>query len=737
VRIFLRLTFLFVLALFSLWALPGEVLASDAGDVVALRAALDDLEGWIGAGNNGQRWRKLLDSDALRAQIALGAAADPAVVARVSQRYQSGVRGLEKQRFVAVDQQLQVWLRALRAQYAGDLARQAWAARGDHLPLSDERFAAVRGELREAASQLERRLGGNSPLAQGWKAYLKWPLLEPHFSDEVKISGQSLRDAELVLRRLRANQPGLEHAEFVRTADALERYRELAFWHALARNRDTRPFYDNYLLKLEKQITRNLEKPTVEAARQIGKVLGLIDQLGHAAQLVQSVRQAFGQPNLRATLSSTALDRLAQRKVSESEPVRDFILGATVRGTAHSTGMLRLETRTAADHVAVELQLEGNIQTVTSSFKKPVRVGSYGSTDFVATKQVQLSDEQFRALPTAVSARTQTRTRSIQKTGGKFGKRLIEKIARKKVAESKSQAEWISARHAERKVAKKFDRQVLAALDKARKNYDAKLHHPLERLGMFPEHLLMTSSSTGMQVEATLASSQQISTQQLPPAVRDDNDVSVRVHETAINNFLPHLLGGAKLSQAKQSEPPRVEGEVPAWLKKAAQDPKVKENFAEQATESPDFKPWSFLLNREHPASVTLDDEKLTVRIRLAELTTTEEGEDSVLKNWDFLVTYQVAQQGNQVVLRRVGEIEVFPTDFDPAWDKQLTGKQVGVRKNLHENINKRAAEGGGFPAEILLPEIELPEINGQQYTLELQQLVCDQGWLALGYRLP
>ncbi len=756
-----------------------SVCAGGANDVVRLEAALDDLDAWVGEEKNGDKWRKYLRSAALRKAMKEGEEADPAVVARALQQYRSGAKGLEKRRFVVVRGALQSWLNDLRNQHAGNLSKSVWAARGDHVPLTDEGFAPVRSELREMARRLENRLGVGSQYTENWKTYLKWSLLEPHFEEGVKISGKSLKELDEVLKRLRANKRGLEHPAFVRTAAALEKYRELAFWNALGKRRDTRKRYDTFLKELEKQLVRNSEKPSVESTRQIGKIVGLMEHLGHAPQLVERVRSEFDRPNLWVGVSTRVLNRMGQRPVSETQPVRDFILGARVRGTADSSGMLSLRTLPSADHIAIQLQLAGNIQSRTASFKKPVRVNSLGSTDFLATKELEISDARFVVMPSAASARTKTRICSIRKTGGRFGRRLVERIARKKVAESKSQAERIGARHAEQKIATKFDGQVVEALYEARQKYDEKFRPPLMRIGMFPEHLRMSSTSESVRIETTLASAQQITTSQLPPGTDASNDLNFQIHETALNNFFPHFLGGVKLGQKKESEAPKLEGDIPGWMKKLTGNAEVKKQFVapvieasvkepeialtlsepknrkqeaeEEATtqkakkkeKKSDFKPWSFEFNREHPVSVSFEDQKIVLRIRIAKLTTLEDGEESVRRNWDILVTYRVIQDGNGVLLRREGEVEALPTGFDPHWfgDKRwkdkLSSKQVGVRKNLEKNLNKRAAEGQGFPKEIPIPAIELPMSGGVKRTLVLRQLDCAAGWLTLGYGVP
>ena len=179
---------------------------------------LDDLDQWVGDGNNGDKWRKFLRTKDLREQLTKGREADPAVVSRVLQQYQSDAKGLNKRRFVSTRRELRTWRDALRNQYTGDLAKSVWASRGDHVPMTDESFSTVRTDLQSAAQQLENRLGVGSSFAQGWKDYLRWSQLEPHLYGEVKVTGQVLRELDVVLRRLRANKPGLEHPVFGRLA---------------------------------------------------------------------------------------------------------------------------------------------------------------------------------------------------------------------------------------------------------------------------------------------------------------------------------------------------------------------------------------------------------------------------------------------------------------------------------------------------------------------------------------
>lgn len=751
---------------------PAVAVASSADDLTQLTAALDELDKWVGAESNGDKWRKFLATRALRGQMAQGDAADPAVVAQVLHRYETDIKGLDMRKFVAVRQRIQAWLDALQEQYSDDLPKLAWACRGDYRPVpKSERLATSRAELRKQAHKLEQRLGTDSSFAEQWKKYLRWDRLQPHLSDDVTLDENSFAEVTAVLRRFRSEAEGLHQPVFTETAQALDHYRALLGWYQTVDEyaRRFRKSYDapgkerrSYILQmqeLEKQLTRHLESPTIETTRKVGQLLGVVETLGQSPQLVQAIRSHFTSPNVYAQMSESAMNRLAQRPVSEVRPVRDFILGARIRGTAVSTGELTLRTLPSEDNVTVELQIAGNVQSDTVGYRKPVKISNRGSTDFVATKQVHISDERFVAMPSTATAKTNNRTCSVKKTGGRFGTRLVERIAWKKVRESKSQGEYIASQRTKQKLTTKFDNDILQAMTQARRNYDSKVRPPLMRVGMFPEYLQMASTDHSVGAEATLASYEQLAPGGLPLSVESPADLSVQVHETVANNLLPTILAGVKIKQDQPDQPPHLEGDYPSWLEKliqessnkrqltveaedtqpADQDAQAEQAAADQQATKADFKPFSMTFNGAHPVSVKFDDQQVKLRIRFAELVTVEEGEEQIREDWDFIVTFQVDQAGDGVVLRRVGNVEAFPTGFDtdPRWGDKLTGEQVATRGALTKILNKRAEQEEGFPTEIKLPPVEIPISEGVTKTLLLKDLICDDGWLTIGYQLP
>ncbi|MEQ8836403.1 MAG: hypothetical protein RID07_06325, partial [Lacipirellulaceae bacterium] len=435
-----------------------------------------------------------------------------------------------------------------------------------------------------------------------------------------------------------------------------------------------------------------------------------------------------------------------QRPVTNQQPVVDCILGTSIRGTACTQGTVTFRTEPSDSQIVLQTVFTGRTSSRTVGYNKPVKIYSTGQTTFTSTKQLLFSDDAFFVNTADATARTKTRTNAIRKTGGKFGRRIVEKIAWKRVGESKHQAERIAAQHAEVKVATGFDEEVNALMVNGRKRYLDRVVTPLTRRDLVPEYFRWNSTSHDLGVEATIARSTQLGASVPPTPVRLGHDLYFQLHESAVNNYLPLVLSGVTLSQDDADQPQQVSGDAPKWLKKVQQSRRKVKEVAEVVAEpvladptgetNPDqgdqesnFQPWSITLNNDFPASVAFKDGKVAIRMRASQLTS----EEREFKNWDFVVTYEILKDGNGILLRRVGKIEVLPTGFDPAWDKKMSTATRGFRSTLAKNMHDRAERGEGIPKEIPIPALRIPDLG----ELTLRQLESDSGWLTVGWGLP
>ena len=733
---------------------PGQTRAAPpANDEPAAKvaAALDDIDAWVGDGAKGDRWRAYLMSDELRAALGEGAAADPSVPARTLARLRSDAPGLDLPRFASLRRALEGWVAQLRSSYADDLPRLAWASRGDHVPISQAQFEAARSELRRSASALLAALGPNSPLARGWQKYLLWDELEPHLDEGFQPTARSLAALDRAVARFRSNEPGLERPEFVAAAQAIARYRALASWAATARVRDARPVYERYLSDVQTALERHLERPTGETVRQLARLVGLVDGLGQSPELVQAVRTRFAQTNVFGLISAEFVRRMPQQASQSIEPVRDCILGTSIFGAANTFRDVRYELEPSYDTIVLAVFLTGEAHSQTRGFHKPVQINSRGRTTFSAVKRITISDSAFTSVAASATVDTRTQIQSIRKTGGQFGRRLVEKIAWQRAMEQKRQAELISASHTRDRILRDFDSIVARDLLSARGRYEAQIQAPLVRRGVSPEYLRMHSTPAGIMAETLFATHSQLGASGPPPAMMPGHDMALQIHESAINNYLPLALASARIAQETADVPAHLEGNLPPWIKTlsiggprvtqaavagAAAVQQAQEAISEIVGESeptekspPPFKPYAITLNAEAPASVHFDEGQIVIRIRAAQLASDERQST----NWDFIVTYRITVDGDRIVLKRVGEIEVLPTGFDPQWPTRLSSEQTSFRSVLRRNMNDRANAGQGFPSEIPIEPVRFSRFG----VMVLRELVAHDGWLTVGWGLP
>jgi hypothetical protein len=718
-------------------------------------AALDKLDAWLGNNPNGDRWRQYLQTAQLRAELQRGADADLAAVSAALRRVSGNANGLNLAPFATVREALRAWLSELRQGYAGDLSKLALASRGDHEPITADQFARVRAAMRNKAQALLQSLGGNTQLARNWQTYLKWNQLQPHLADNFQVTNRSLADLDEVLQRLRANQPGLELPVFVNLAKAIAKYRALASWTRAVRSRDAAADYARLLDNIAAALDRHRERPTSETAWRVGRVLGIIDSLGQAPDLVMAIRKQYARPNIEAIVSTNFLQRAPNRGINQVRPVRDCILGTTIIGTACTLGDVQYALQPSENSIAMAIYLDGHAQSRTNGYNGPVRIHTTGVTTYTAASQLYLSDDQFTATPVIANVDTHTQIRSINKTGGQFAHRLIEKIAWKRALEQKRQSELISAQHTKQRVVREFTDTVSRDLARLRQRYERQVTAPMVRRGVVPEYLHMHSNPSAAFIETILASRNQLGADRAAPKPTPGFDLGVQVHESAVNNYLVLALASARISQETAENPPQLTGDIPNWIKvlavarpklaaAAATGAQIVEEAQKKIEEAvkgeiderkpserkaPPFKPYSITLNSEAPVGVRFDDGKLTVRIRASRLVS----DDAEYSNWDFIVAYQITTDGDRIKLKRVGDIEVFPTGFDPAWDKQLTAQQSGFRSTLAKNMNARANSGQGFPAEIPIEPVRISQFGA----LLLHELTADDGWLTVSWILP
>ncbi len=684
------------LVIFAVLAGVGRPAAGQTAEA-KLQQTYQELERWLGDDANAPGWRKFLEADQLVAELAKGAQADRTVVRTILGRYSSGVAGLERKRFVAVRTALKNWLEELPALTAEQLPEAARSAKLTFVAATEADAERERKRLTVAVADLKKVLDkASAEDAARWRETLKWEQLE---------SVLAATDARLDLKTLQAisgqyyqDVAGLERNEFLAVRQSLDKYLSVAL---LASSADSQKVYESYLDTLAEKLTAYQQQPTTEEAIQIGGRLGWLDRFGQATELVEAARSHYSRPNLFLGVSEALMQAGVEQNVDETAAVNEVILGTRVRGKARLTGAVTLDLVANDQHAAMDILLNGSTVSDSVGTNGPVRVFSRGYTSVAAKKSLTLDQTGLTDRP--ATARCSTRTRIGNVEAG----RLIKHVAMKRIEQTQPQAEAIASRRAAGKIASSVDERSEDLLGDANTSFADKFRLPLVRRGGFPQQLQFRTTDDALEVTMLQAGRDQLAAPNSPPALDGKFDLAVRMHESLVGNLSQAVLGGVTLTDVRLAEMIKeATGKVPDEL--AIKD----EN-----------DPWSITFTSELPIEARFSGQTVKISIRGKRF---GRGDQEVRRLMEISATYTIEKLPDRARLVRQGDVQV----------EYLTRTSQGAPDLAMKTFMKKKFEGL-FKEEIVSEGLALPERWKSIGKLQLQQLGCDQGWLALGWLKP
>lgn len=680
-----------------------SVSAASAAPRDDVRAALQRMHQWVGTGQNGQRWRTYLKSDQLMAELTEPGQADASALEEVLARYESSATGLDMPRFAAVRKALRQWIDSLPRPSTEQLVKAARQAKEAFKPVSDKKLERARSRLAGAVERLDAYLVTGGANGDAWKAYLKWPMLEAQLAP-----GQSPNLARLVevYRQFTANEQGLELPVFADVADALRAYLDLV---SFTQPEDPRQRFQQQLEALAEALRRYGEQPSEPDHRAIGERLGWLDAGGQAAALVRKVRRTFSLPNLLAKASKELVEAGFARDVDRVDPVRDVILGTRIRGTARTTGHVSLDFVPHVQQAVLETVFKGTSASRTRGWNGPVTIYSDSKTRIHAIKRIVIDQTGLRGLPAVTAARTRTALRGIGTSHGGLIGRIVRNQASQRVAQNRPRSELIAARHAEERVNRRVDAESNARLAKGNRRFQEDFRKPLVRQRAFPRLFRFSTTPHRLMLTALQASPYQLGAPDEPPALQQEHDLDLSVHESMLNNLAASLIADRKFTDedAKRAAIDLL-GEVPEKLRKQQDD-----------------LPWSITFTRREPLTMLFADNGFELTLRGSAYTSGERSYPAM----NITVAYRLKQRDDGVTLVREGDLEILPPGFVEG-QSTLSASQVALRRLIARKLGKV------FEPEIVGEGIELEGQWSDAGRLVNSELICRGGWLALGYDL-
>jgi hypothetical protein len=648
----------------------------------------------LGKGPTREGWANYLDLNALKAEQAKGMAADQAVVSRVIERLDSGAPGLDKARFRNLRAALAAWREELAVAQAPALPEAVLQAESRFRPVTAEEVAAAKAVLADAVGKLDRFLANSGANGEGWRAYLKWPVLQEQLA-AAKPDGEALAG---VYRQISADQKGLELPVFANVAAALEGYLNLL----AAEKEDLKAKYADNLKALAAELKDYAANHTEDLAVAVGGRLGWLDRTRQALSVVRAVRSRYSQPNMLVAASERLVGAGIAQPVDDTGPVRDYILGTSISGTGHTLGQVTLDLVPSEDHATLETVLVGKTDTRSVGYNGPATIYTTGTAQIAGRKRIVIDAHGLRGLPATGTAKVHSQINGVSARCG-----LIERIATRKAGQSKGEAEMIAGQHAGVRVRERVDAQAGEQLAKAQADYLEKFRNPLVRRREFPSLLKFRTTQDQLFVTALQANRDQLAAPGEAPKIEGQYDLAVRLHESMINNLASALLAGVTVKEEEmQKQVIELRGELPEELKS-----------------EPDRDPWSITFANSRPISIKISDNGFQVTVRGQRYTSG----DREFRAMNVTADYKVEHVGNGARLVRQGDLVIVPPNFVQG-QTRLSTQQITLRTLLQKRFGKL------FKEEVKYEGLELPGQWAKAGRLDLKHLNVNGGWAALAW---
>ncbi len=552
--------------------------------------------------------------------------------------------------------------------------------------------SASKVSLVNATNQLENFLStASDDRHANWLNFLRWNNLQKELAKEEP-------DIEVLVqieRNMRQNYLGLEMNHFVNVRNRLSDYID-------ALRFGTEPTKTIEILgKRLEQLSESLQSPVfgadTERQREIGLISSFLAQSKQLPDLIQTVRTNFSKANLRVLVSNEFVQRQFSRPVSQPTPVNEVILGTQIRGQSLLQGSVIPQLVDNPRNASMRLMLSAHMNSTTVGTNRKVLFHTVGNSDVSAGETIMLTDSGLVTQnDTSVFAPLQT---SIVGIEHRF--RIVRKIAAKKAAEQKPQADSIARGRLETRVSTQFHQQLQEQLVET----NVKMRTPempiFNRLGLSKPKRTSWSSGQYLSLLWRQQETDQLAAPTSCPLVVQPHGITIQLHQSAIMNMLDPILGGRIVRNEDLDDFAVQAGAKPS------------ENLRKEVG----GEKWAISMAGYHPLEVEFDDQLVRFRIRTTKL---DRGDQALEQPATIEATYKIVLMGGAIQFERQGDVKI---DF--AGKAQRGLRAVTLRsflKNKFDSVFKPQLLETPFR-----PSDRLPASVPQMTITDIQ---VDDGWI-------
>jgi hypothetical protein len=182
------------------------------------------------------------------------------------------------------------------------------------------------------------------------------------------------------------------------------------------------------------------------------------ERLQHQTARLLSVASSV--PEYHCMVYEECLNAMLPPHVDFDAQFRDILVDVPVYGQSHTQGKLQSKLVPDGEHASFELCFTGTIQMAAVGHTRGIQIDSDATTQFKAVKRMTLDNARLRCLPAECEARSRLRIERITNRRPRIMGGLVERVARRRVNSTMSQAEKECSEHVEQAVREHLDRYI-------------------------------------------------------------------------------------------------------------------------------------------------------------------------------------------------------------------------------------------------------------------------------------
>ncbi len=436
-------------------------------------------------------------------------------------------------------------------------------------------------------------------------------------------------------------------------------------------------------------------KEDIDARREAAQTLEYLAQANQAQTLVQMVQSSYSRPNVRVLLSNEFVQRQFSRPVSEYNPVCEIILGTNITGDSFINGSVAPQLLDNPSNANMRLTMLGDFNSDNVGFNRGVQIKTTGFANVVACETVSLTPSGLSAMSdTVADAQLTTQINSIYAKS-----KLITKIAKKKAAQQKPLADSIAEGRMEYKIRNQFHQKLSDQLAESNQKLDSTDLSTLQRVGLAKPSRTSWSSSQYLSLLWKVQDGSQLAAPVSCPLDVPLTGLTVQIHESVVGNLFDPIFGGRVLKSEEAGLYASQFGELGKKIKRDNEEP------------------WSVTMDSFYPVELKLDDNLITIRVRLNKL---EKGDQALKQPALIQATYRPVLEDGALQLKREGEVKI---EFYGKQDRGV--RAVSLRSFLKTKFSEFLKE------DLLDVPLRLSEKLPPDFqSLELVSISSESGWL-------